>query len=172
MKEIKLTQGKVALVDDEDFKWLNQHNWYILNGTYTEYAVREVNNKCLIMHRLIMKTPNNLIVDHKNHNGLDNQKHNMRNVTKGQNNQHRINHKINASVYKGISINRNTGKWVVRISIDNERLCLGSFEVEEQAALIYNLAALKYHGEFAYLNMLPKEYEQQFKEVTEILNVK
>jgi len=87
MKEIKLTQGKSAQVDNEDFEYLDQFKWQAHWDGYNWYAVRTVYNpkRLIIMHRVIMKTPDNLEVDHVNHNGLDCQKNNMRNCTHGEN---------------------------------------------------------------------------------------
>lgn len=95
MKEIKLSQsgkhkGKyVALVDDWNYEWLNQWKWNVQKSKYTYYARRYVRTKSgitiIFMHRLIMKTPDNLQCDHKNKNGLNNQEYNLRNCTNGQN---------------------------------------------------------------------------------------
>lgn len=98
MREIELTKGKVALVDDNDYDWITQWKWSARfdEGTKSYYAVRQQkyigNNgrpkyKTIYMAREIMNTPPNLICDHFNHNTLDNQKGNLRNITKMQNNQ-------------------------------------------------------------------------------------
>lgn len=93
MKQIPLTQGQFALVDDEDFDFLMQWRWYYSksNCDNTGYAVRYENGKGIRMHRVVMNTPANLVVDHINHNGIDNQKHNLRNCTNTEN-AHNLRH--------------------------------------------------------------------------------
>ena len=95
MKEIILNSGAIALVDDEDYEMVSKYKWQeskaIRNGKYyTSYALGKTcgsnkTRKTISMHRLIMNTPPHLVVDHINHNGLDNRKENLRNVTQGEN---------------------------------------------------------------------------------------
>jgi hypothetical protein len=89
MKEIKLTQGKVALIDDEDYEYFNQWNWFAHKDHHTYYAGRSINvqghQKQLWMHRELLDTPQGRQVDHIDHNGLNNQKSNLRNCTFSQN---------------------------------------------------------------------------------------
>lgn len=93
MKEIKLTQGKVVLVDDEDYEYLNQFKWYALKNHRTYYAQRVIQNnyikRTLKMHRVIMDTPCGLEVDHIDGDGLNNQKCNLRNCTFAENRKNR-----------------------------------------------------------------------------------
>jgi len=153
MKEIKLTQGMIALVDDEDFDYLNQWRWYVHKERYSYYALRSVKNsnkKTIAMHRIIMGTPDNMHTDHKDKNGLNNQKDNLRYCTNGQNQMNRKSSgKIN---YLGVNC---VGKhFQSRISTERKRIYLGTFKTEKEAALAYNKAAIKYHGEFASLNII------------------
>jgi hypothetical protein len=94
MKEIKLTTGQTALVDDEDFEEVNKYKWYAKkNANGTLYAITEIwhgrksvpRKTRIRMHRLIMKPADNMKVDHKNHNGLDNRKDNLRVCTTAEN---------------------------------------------------------------------------------------
>jgi len=155
MKEIKLTQDKVALVDDDDFEYLNQWKWYAQRCKKTYYAARrdysKINKKRKIyyMHRMIMKTPYNLQVDHINHEGLNNQKGNLRNCTVNQNGANRS--PCGKSKYMGIL---HGGKTYVSsaIKVNGEKLCLGPCKTEIQAAKRYDAAAIFFHGEFANLN--------------------
>ena len=80
MKKIKLTQNKYTLVDDEDFDYLNQFNWCAHKEKYNFYAVRTDNKlkKCIRIHRVIMNCPDSKFIDHKDGNGLNNQKENLR----------------------------------------------------------------------------------------------
>src|SRR5579859_2501899 len=91
MREIPLTQGKVALVDDADFDWLNQWKWCAMKVGKTHYAVRNEprqpgkKRKLILMHREIAAQAGLSDVDHENHAGLDNQRHNLRPCTRAQN---------------------------------------------------------------------------------------
>jgi hypothetical protein len=152
MKEIKLTQGKVALVDDEDYEHLSQWKWYtIKKRKNTFYAFRHSGKTVVSMHREIMKTPKELQVDHKDHDGLNNQKHNLRNCTQSQNNQNMMGY---GRKYKGVSYIGNRMGYTAQICLNRKTVCLGTFKDETDAATAYNDAALKYFGEFACLNVI------------------
>ena len=154
-KEIKLTQGKVAIVDDADFKYLNQFKWYYCQG----YAVRDdtlENGKKIkiLMHREVLQPKHELHTDHINQDKLDNRRSNLRECTPAQNNMNRGVQKNNTSGFKGVSWHKTNKKWYARIRIDRRRKHLGCFVSKEAAAVTYNNAALIYHGEFACLNNL------------------
>lgn len=89
MKLIPLTQGQFAVVDDSDYEWLNQWKWYANRNRYTYYAVRSDHTngiiKQILMHREIMNTPNGMVVHHIDHNGLNNQRCNLKNCTESEN---------------------------------------------------------------------------------------
>jgi hypothetical protein len=149
MKEIPLTQGKVALVDDEDFEWLNQWRWYCNVGGY---AVRNLpGRKSEYMHRAVAKTSSGYETDHINHNRLDNQKSNLRICTGQQNHVNKLYKHIPNSGYRGVETRGR--KYRAHISIDHKTISLGTFFDPEEAALAYDKAALKYFGEFAITNM-------------------
>ena len=168
MKEINLTQGKVALVDDEDYDWLNQYKWCALKYKHGYYAVRSMwingKNTRIIMPRLILDIKDSkVLVDHKDRNGLNNQRYNIRKATKAQNRMN-CNPKINgSSIFLGVKKKRNIRKglqkrklppkyWIASIKTNNKTKTLGTFETEIEAARAYNNAAKMYHGEFANLN--------------------
>jgi hypothetical protein len=122
MKEIKLSRGKVALVDDEDFDYLNQWKWTAHKKKLTYYAVKYGNMKNGIqqhkrMHRIIMKTPDDMFVDHIDHNGLNNQKANLRNCYKWQNQRNSKGYAKNHK-YKGYTIDK-CGFYVGSITLHN-----------------------------------------------------
>jgi len=146
MKRIPLTQGKFSIVDDDDFEWLSKHKW-----TFNGYcAYRKVDDKNVYMHREIMKTPKGMDTDHKNHNRLDNKKENLRIATRSQNSWNKKKMDDNTSGYKGIS--KKKKKWRARICVDGNHIYLGYYATKIEAALAYDNAARKYHGEFAYTN--------------------
>lgn len=153
MKNIPLTQGKFAIVDDEDYEWLNQWKWhYNHNG----YAVRFIKNgnkkKYISMHRFILNTPINKLTDHINSNGLDNRRSNLRIVTSQQNATNRKTEIRNTSGFKGVMWNKASKKWRVVIEKDNKKIHIGMFEDINEACKIYNQKAKELFGEFARLN--------------------
>lgn len=160
MKTISLSQGLFALVDDEDFEKLSKHKWCAVKGTTTYYAVRHLpgphkNRKRVYMHRVIMGiTDPNIEVDHKDHNGLNNQRDNLRVCTTQQNQYNQKIYKSKAiSGYKGVHYH--LGKWQALICANGKSKYLGRFSSPIHAALAYNIAALNLHGEFACVNELP-----------------
>jgi len=159
MKEIALTQGQVALVDDEDFeRVMALAPWYAL--WYPECqlfkAVRngKENGKPIIilMHRFVLDAPTGKEVDHRNHNTLDNQRENLRICTRSQNMGNVRKQTDRSSRFKGVSWYKRYQKWHVSICKDYNQQSLGYFTDEENAARAYNKAALEHFGEFAYLN--------------------
>ena len=155
MKDIELTQGKVALVDDEDYEYLKQSKWYAHNQRDGECYAMGGRGK-IYMHRLIMGTPKGMYTDHINGNGLDNRKENLRVCTNAQNLMNRPKSKINTTGYKGVTISkyRDRINTYIRaqININGKNKFLGFHKTPELAAKAYNKAAIKYHGEFAQLN--------------------
>lgn len=154
---LKLTQEKFAIVDFEDYEIVNQYNWHAVKCNTKWYAVAWINKMNMKLHRFILKLPkakNNLelIVDHKNGNGLDNRKCNLRICNHQQNIMHMEKQKNKSSQFKGVSWHKIRKKFVARIRINGKLKYLGQFENENQAAFVYNNMAEKYFGEFAVLN--------------------
>lgn len=156
--------NKTILIDDEDFEEFNKNIWTVYKNLHSFYIKRMVyiNNKRTVLnyHRQILKLfhGDNSIVDHINHNGLDNRKCNLRIVTKTQNNQNSTSRKNSSSKYLGVAYNKRDNKWQANIRINKKLLFLGYFpftnEGEINAAKTYNKAAIKYFGEFANLNII------------------
>lgn len=160
MKEIILPGKIVALVDDEDFEWLNQWKWKAHKKHYATYAYRHMLNGSgklisVFMHRQIMDTTDpKIFVDHKDHNGLNNQKYNLRLATPSQNSSNRRPIKNSSSKYLGVQWFKPTMVWAARIKKYGVVKTIGYFKYEANAALAYNEAAKILHGEFANLNVV------------------
>lgn len=167
MKEIQLTQGKIALIDDEDFELLNQHKWCADQGLVTYYAGRQITiqsqNKAknikrkrttIYMHRIILenKLKDNEDIHHINGNGLDNRKCNLQIVTRSQHHMTKKKRKNCSSQYKGIHWHKSHKKWQAQIMINYKRINLGYFNNEIEAAKAYDAKAKELFGEFARLN--------------------
>jgi hypothetical protein len=158
-KEIPLSKGKVAIVDDCDYEYLSQFKWRAKVSANTCYAVRwtpYVDGKrvFMAMHREILNAPKGMDVDHANGNGLDNRRENIRLCSKAENNCNVDKRTTNTSGYKGVYWNSRMNKWYAKIGVDGQQKYLGSFSRKEDAALAYDRAAPKYHGQFAQLNSL------------------
>jgi len=159
-RRIPLTQGQYAIVDPDDFERLNKHKWHAFkskNTFYAERAVRvgKVRKQVVIkMHREILKVPDGLLVDHINHNGLDNRKANLRPATRAENsrNRRKFRKRKCRSRFKGVSWNKDQKKWSARILFNRDMKFIGYFHDEIEAAKAYDSAARKYHKEFAVLN--------------------
>jgi len=107
------------------------------------------------MHRVVMKVVDpNILIDHKNTNGLHNYKSNLRESTSAQNQQNCIPRKNTSSKYKGVSKRTKSDKWQVQIKVDKKIKHIGYFDHEDAAALAYNEAAKTHFGEFARLNII------------------
>ena len=176
MKQIPLSikhgnqrEGKepvFAIVDDEDYDYLIQFNWSVAKSYRTLfYAMRGTWDKithkksCIQMHRLIMNCPQGMVIDHINHDGLDNRKENLRICTHAENSRNRkMGHRTD-SKYKGVLRYKDKrrpkiNKWKAIISTGGKCLYLGSYNTEKEAAIAYNAKAKELFGEFAYLNVI------------------
>ena len=145
MKEIPLTRGQFALVDDEDYEYLNQWKWYAFTGRETYYAVRQLTyydngkrkQKMIRMHRVIMNNPIGLDVDHIDHNGLNNCRYNLRSVTERENCLNR--RRPNKTGYYGIF--KDCNKYYSSIYKNGKKQRLGSFDTALEAHEAYKKAA-------------------------------
>jgi len=161
MKEIKLTQGQIALVDDEDYSVLNSKKWFARKRKtkYGQdyYAGININTvkgqRALNMHRYILSIFDSKIqIDHIDNNGLNNQKSNLRVATNKQNCCNKKVSGIGTSKYKGVTVRKRDGKYVASIKVNYRNKHIGIYIHEVDAAIAYNEAAIKYFGEFAKLN--------------------
>ena len=155
MREIPLTQGKVALVDAEDFERLNQFKWYAHKSRKMFYAERNslsINGKwkTIKMHRILLPSDDKMKIDHHNGDGLDNRKENLRICTNQQNSSNRRHpHKNNKLGIKGVSWRKDQKKFQSAIQVNGENIHLGYFNVLGDADSAYRKAEEKYFKEFA-----------------------
>ena len=159
VRYIALTKGKFAIVDAADFEWLNRHKWYYcVTPGGGAYAARRSKGTNLLMHRVIMQTPKGMVVDHINHNGVDNRRANLRNCTTMQNTWNSKPEKGATSPYKGVSWCKAMRQWEVAITVKGQRTQIGFFDDEIEAAKAYDRVARQHFGQYAYLNF-PEELE-------------
>lgn len=147
---IPLTQGKFAIVDEDDYEFISQFKWCYCQG-YARRDYRSPTGKrsCIFMHRLINKTPENFETDHINCNALDNRRCNLRNATRHQNVRNTTTRKDNLSGLKGVGFFKPSNKWRARIRMNGAMHSLGYFKTPELAHAAYCDAAKKLHGDFA-----------------------
>ncbi len=161
----KRGQDKFAIVDAEDYEELRIHNWHLSS---TGHVVRYENKKAILMHRVIMCAQPGTEIDHINGIRSDNQRANLRQCSHAENGKNRrVNQSANKkSKYKGVS--RGEGSWRVEIKVNGNRHKLGGYKSEYDAAIIYDMAARYYHGEFAKTNF-PGDLALSKEEIMEII---
>jgi hypothetical protein len=168
MKLIYTSNNKNSCkVDDEDYEILSKYRWHLHSHGYFQTDFRENGKRYrFYLHRLIMNCPKGMFIDHIDHDVTNNQKNNLRICTKQQNQQNRKRNIDNKSStkYKGVYYivtmydNRKKKRykckkpWRSKIGIGNKYYHLGSYYTEIEAAIAYNEGAIKFFGEFAYLN--------------------
>lgn len=155
MRTIDITQEKVALVDNEDYEFLSQFSWHAMKGGNNLYAIRSIKLPSgrwteRAMHRDILDLPEGMMIDHRDGNGLNNQRCNLRPANHQQNMANRKMHKNNTSGYKGVRLERE--RWRARINFDGKKISIGSYDDPVEAAVAYDMAAIELFGEFARLN--------------------
>lgn len=159
-KEIPLTQGYVAIVDDEDYELVSKYKWCLSGGKYKR-AVTSIKsngkNILVYMHRLIMNPPEGYVVDHINGDGLDNRRNNLRIATHRQN---IINSKarIGTSKFKGVFWDKSSNSWRARIRNSYKWIDLGHYDNEIEAAIAYDKRAYELWGEYARTNFPPEVF--------------
>jgi len=154
-KKISLTQGKFAIVDAENYEFLMQFNWCCHKG----YATRRCEGRTQYMHKVVLERAglSGEEIDHIDGNRANNLLENLRPVTRQQNCMNQSPQIGNSSKYKGVCWDKNAYKWVVGIKINGKRKALGHYTGEEEAARVYNAAAIELFGEYARLNEIENE---------------
>jgi len=143
---IELTQGKVTTIDDADWPLLEPFNWCVARASGGRfYAIRTARPR--LMHQVITGYPR---TDHRDGDGLNNHRSNLRQVTHAENMRNRFKRCRSASVYKGVT--PSWSRWKALIKVDGVQLNLGTFATELNAAIAYDIAARALHGEHAALN--------------------
>ena len=141
-----------ALIDIEDIDKVKNYKWYLKKG----YVY---NNKVGRLHRFLMNPPNDMVVDHKNHNKLDNRKSNLRICTVQQNNMNKSKQKGSySSKYKGVDWSKRNKKYRVQIRVNKEKKYIGLYDTELEASIEYDKAAILYYGVYAKLNHSIENY--------------
>lgn len=156
MTELTTASGDVILVDEDDVPRLEGQRFYSLRTRRLTYAafvlkVPGEKSKRMLLHRFLLDAPPGTIVDHKNRNGLDNRRENLRFAD----------HKLNAangsgwggtSKYRGVFWNKQARRWTAQITLDQACERIGNFQSEEDAARAFDAAAVAAWGEFARIN--------------------
>jgi len=153
----KVHGDRLAIVDDEDFEHLNRLTWW-RGGPRKEYAYTTIYKngipKNYPMHRMVMGFPKKS-VDHKNTDGFDNRKMNLRTCTHKQNCANRKKRKDNKTGFKGVVLTKNKQKFIAQIRKSTHNIYIGVYSSAIEAAKAYNEVVTKLHGEFANLNQIP-----------------
>jgi hypothetical protein len=158
-RKIPLTQRKFAIVDPDDYQRLAKYKWHLAKSPTGSYAARwhrpknSNTRKKIWMHRQIINIPKGLVCDHINHNSRDNRKANLRPATISQNLCNRPKTKAKTrSKYKGLEWDKTQKKWKARIQLHGQKIYLGSFNSETNAAKAYDKKARELFGQFAAPN--------------------
>ena len=156
MKEIPLTRGMTAIVDDEDFDMVSKYKWHVCTGDHrdkTYYAATNIyfdsGKRYVRMHRMIIGATPDVEVDHKNNNGLDNTRKNLRLATDTEQCCNKNTYKNNTTGHKGVSVRSNGVGYQAQIQLNKKLHYLGRFDTPEEAYAVYCKAAKEMHGEFA-----------------------
>lgn len=159
--EVPLSRGYVAIVDAEDADRVLAHKWSLKLSRQTAYARRRVRQPdgTYVSQSLHQFLTGYKLTDHRNGDGLDNRRSNLREATPIENGRNCSKRPHNTSGFKGVTWHKLRHKWMAQIKPGGEKnRCLGYFPTAEEAARAYDAAARELHGEFAVVNFpLPGE---------------
>lgn len=157
MKFLRLENStSVAIVNAEDFTRLCIFKWFTNGFSIYRNDNRLPRNRVVSLTSEIMRQPKQMF-DHRDRNYLNNQKENLRPCTQQQNCRNRTKMKGTSSIYKGVSFVKSRNNWKASIYINYKEIYLGSFSTQEEAALVYNKAAMIHYKEFAVLNIINQQ---------------
>lgn len=145
--EVGLAGGKTATIDVEDIDKVKNFRWYARGG---RYACNYDGATTTYMHHSILPKKKGMHLDHKNGDGLDNRKINLRYATVAENGRNRSKQKNNTSGYKGVTLYKPNNKWRAQIWVAKKKIYLGEFLSPEEAKKAYLTASKKYHKSFAH----------------------
>jgi len=164
-REIQLIKFGKAIIDEEDYDYISQWKWYLLKRDRNFYAVRNIvingKHSILSMHRGILRLSHGdgKVVDHKDRNGLNNCKVNLRLCDFFLNGYNCRTYKTNTSGYRGVSFQKANNKWKSYINYNGKLIYCGLYFSALEAAIAYNESAKKYYGNNAVLNIIEKQEE-------------
>jgi len=150
---IKIDRRAHLIVDDDVYRWAKDIKWQV-HGTH-KYARMITKGKVYYLHRMVMSAVNGEYIDHINRNTWDNRRCNLR-FTDVRHNIANAPKRKGRNPYKGVYQKRGK-KWTAQLAANRKSIFLGMFDTPEEAALVYNKAAKKEYGEFAYLNVIPQK---------------
>jgi hypothetical protein len=167
---VPLSRGMFAIIDKIDVNIVGLYNWHVACGKGLCYAQRNIPKekrkpggpKVIKMHRFIMGL-NGPMVDHKDGDGLNNRRNNIRHATSNQNGVNRKKSRRNQSGYKGVTRTKE-GYWRGVIAYQGKQWSLSHTRTPEESARIYDLYAIVYHGEFARTNFPRSDYPEEISE--------
>lgn len=158
--QITLACGRIATVDAADAELVSEKRWHICRGVGTDYAITRINGRRTYLHRLLLNPAPRQDVDHRNRNGLDNRRANLRLCTDSQNSANRTKFKNDAKTkYKGVYLQPRTGRFEAGLKFQFKCHYLGTFDTQEEAAQAYDRKAIECFGEFACTNFPRSNYE-------------
>jgi hypothetical protein len=155
--KIPLNNGQIAICDADRFDEVNKYNWIIHS---LNYAATSIKRKHILLHRFLY--PEWKLIDHINHNGLDNRSYNLREATQHQNSMNSKLNKNSNTKYKGVSYFTRDNKYEAYINFNYKKIHLGKYPTPEEAAEAYNKKAKELFGEYACLNVIPKKKKSIF----------
>jgi len=161
-----LPNSQHTIIDSTDFEVVSRHRWFSVRNDGGKR--RDIRRNCgprkkkktVLLPRFLLDAPKGKLVDHINNNPVDNRRKNLRLCTSKQNSRNRRKLFPTGSKYKGVNPDKRSGKFRAFIYVNNCQMYLGTFQTEIQAALTYNEAAHKFHGEFARPNVIECESER------------